>query len=225
MSEDKDIIKRVSEEIWDSKPSTNEGMLDGFIHIHEIDIENTKFFIRTLKKRISMGENELFEYGIDAGCGIGRVTPTLMEHCKNMDLNEPVLRHLNVAKKNNPGCLEAIHSSLQDFTPEGGRYDFVWIQWATQYLSDEEFVDLLTRIKNSFHSCNNNNCTDKKVVCIKDNTNHEDEFDQSDFSLIRTEASFHKIFKKAGYKCILELEQTFLPTSFKSIKTFAITPC
>ncbi|KAH7646857.1 hypothetical protein FG379_002009 [Cryptosporidium bovis] len=224
-SENENTMTRVSEMFWDSKPSTNEGMLDGFIHIHEIDIDNTQFFIKTLKKQISMGEDELFEYGIDAGCGIGRVTPVLIRHCKRMDLNEPVLRHLNVAVKNNPGCSKAIHSNLQDFTPPcDSRYDFIWIQWATQYLSDEEFIDLLIRIKNSFLTGDPKNSSNRKVVCIKDNTSHEDEVDQSDFSIIRTEDSFYKIFKKAGYKCILTMEQTFLPSSFKLIKTFAITP-
>ncbi|KAK6588018.1 hypothetical protein RS030_7938 [Cryptosporidium xiaoi] len=206
--------------------STKVRMLDGFIHIHEIDIDNTQFFIKTLKKQISMGEDELFEYGIDAGCGIGRVTPVLIRHCKRMDLNEPVLRHLNVAVKNNPGCSKAIHSNLQDFTPPyDSRYDFIWIQWATQYLSDEEFIDLLIRIKNSFLTGDPKNSSNRKVVCIKDNTSHEDEVDQSDLSIIRTEDSFYKIFKKAGYKCILTMEQTFLPSSFKLIKTFAIMPC
>ncbi|KAH8739427.1 hypothetical protein FG386_000399 [Cryptosporidium ryanae] len=217
-------MTRDSEKFWDSKPSTNEGMLDGFIHIHEIDIDNTKFFIRTLKKQIFMNENDLFDYGIDAGCGIGRVTPVLMEHCRRMDLNEPVLKHLNVAKKSNPGCLEVIHSNLQDFTPSYGRYDFIWIQWATQYLSDEEFIDLLVRIKNSFLSNNSRNNSNKRVICIKDNTNQEDEIDESDCSIIRTEDSFYRIFEKAGYECILVMEQTFLPSSFKLIKTFAITP-
>lgn len=216
-----------SEEIWEKQPSTNEGMLDGFIHVHEIDIDNNAYFIETLKKKLGMKRDELFEYGIDGGCGIGRVTPNLMKHCKKMDLNEPVLKHLMVAKKNNPDCIELIHSKLQDFNPANGRYDFIWIQWALQYLSDEEFVDLLIRIRKSFHNSNETSENKvKRVVCIKDNADpHEDEIDPVDGSIIRTEKSFLEIFKKANYKCILKMEQTFLPSSFKPIISFAIIPC
>ncbi|CAD98668.1 hypothetical protein [Cryptosporidium parvum Iowa II] len=216
-----------SEEIWEKQPSTNEGMLDGFIHIHEIDIDNSTYFIETLKKRLCMKKDELFEYGVDAGCGIGRVTPNLMKHCKKMDLNEPILKHLTVAKKNNPDCIELIHSKLQDFNPANGRYDFIWIQWALQYLSDDEFVDLLIRIRNSFDNCNETSANrTKRVVCIKDNADsYEDEVDPIDGSIIRTEESFLEIFKRANYKCILKMEQTFLPSSFKPIISFAIVPC
>ncbi|KAJ1609937.1 hypothetical protein OJ253_1376 [Cryptosporidium canis] len=223
------ILSR-SEEIWEKQQSTNEGMLDGFIHIHEIDIDNSICFIETLKKNIGMKESDFFEYGIDAGCGIGRVTPTLMNYCKHMDLNEPILKHLTVARKNNPNVRELIHSTLQDFNPVRGRYDFFWIQWALQYLTDDEFVGLLVRIRNSFSEDDINLETNgnkiKCVVCIKENANlNEDEFDPVDESIIRTEKSFLEIFKKANYKCILKMEQTFLPTSFKPIISFAIVPC
>ncbi|KAF7457762.1 hypothetical protein HWI79_1641 [Cryptosporidium felis] len=213
-----------SEEIWELQPSTNEGMLDGFIHIHEIDIDNSIYFIETLKKQLGMGRNDMFEYGVDAGCGIGRTTPTLMKYCKKMDLSEPVLRHLKVAVKDNPTCCEIIHSTLQQFNPSFERYDFIWIQWALQYLSDDEFVQLLIRIRNSFGERQKENR--KRVVCIKDNTDlHENEIDPTDGSIIRTEATFREIFERANYKCLLRMEQTFLPTTFKPIITFAIAPC
>lgn len=220
-----------SEEIWEKQPSTNEGMLDGFIHIHEIDIDNSIYFIETLRKKLKMKKDDLFEYGVDAGCGIGRVTPTLMKYCKKMDLNEPILKHLKVAMKNNPGYSESIHSNLQDFNPARGKYDFIWIQWALQYLTDDEFVDLLTRIRSSFDqddeaNTGTNRARIKRVVCIKDNASlDEDEADPVDQSIIRTERSFMGIFQRAHFKCILKMDQTFLPSSFKPIISFAIVPC
>lgn len=214
-----------SEEIWSNKPSTIEGILDGFTNINEIDIENSVYFIETLKKRIGLN-GKLFEYGLDAGCGIGRVTPMLMRYCKKLDLCEPVSKHLDIAIKNNPNTCEAINSNLQNFCPYNQRYDFIWIQWTVMFLSNKELIDLLIRIRKSLKEIRNgeNECY-KGIVCIKDNINfYEDEIDEDNNCITRTLINFHKIFAEAGYKCILEIQQNFLPSSIKPIITFAITP-
>lgn len=36
---------------------------------------------------------------------------------------------------------------LQDFTPEAGRYDVIWIQWCIGQLADDDFVAFFKRAK------------------------------------------------------------------------------
>lgn len=41
-------------------------------------------------------------------------------------------------------------SDMQEFTPEPGRYDVIWVQWFIGHLTDQDFVDFFQRSKVSF---------------------------------------------------------------------------
>jgi hypothetical protein len=36
---------------------------------------------------------------------------------------------------------------LQDFTPEEGRYDVIWVQWCIGQLPDDDFISFFNRAK------------------------------------------------------------------------------
>lgn len=54
-----------------------------------------------------------------------------------------------------------IIGALQEFQPEPGRYDCVWIQWALLYLTDEDAIAL-------FHRCAQN-LKPGGIICVKEN--------------------------------------------------------
>lgn len=36
---------------------------------------------------------------------------------------------------------------LQEFTPDAGRYDVIWVQWCIGHLTDDDFVSFFKRAK------------------------------------------------------------------------------
>ncbi|EEA06386.1 uncharacterized protein CMU_008770 [Cryptosporidium muris RN66] len=215
-------VNNVSNLFWENQLATIAGMLDNFTEIHEIDLSNSQDFLIALRQHPKICTDK-FLCGLDAGCGIGRVTSILAPLCNEIDLLESVSKHLQVAM-DNIKYTNSYHSNLQNFEPIANRYDIIWIQWVVQYLSDDELLNFLVKMKNGLKY--NSIGDSSSVICIKENIElHDvDEYDERDGSIIRSVSKYLSIFKEAKYECILEMDQTFLPSSFKPIKTFAIIP-
>ncbi|XP_028108499.1 uncharacterized protein LOC114307307 [Camellia sinensis] len=74
-----------------------------------------------------------------------------------VDLLEPVSHFLEAARENlsleNLTVLDSHKASnfycvpLQEFTPEAGRYDVIWVQWCIGHLADDDFVSFFKRAK------------------------------------------------------------------------------
>jgi protein N-terminal methyltransferase len=64
------------------------------------------------------------------------------------------------ANSNNPKTHRAVNfycTPLQDFTPEAGRYDVIWVQWCIGHLTDHDFIAFFKRaqvlfLDKKFHS-------------------------------------------------------------------------
>ncbi|KAF6159281.1 hypothetical protein GIB67_032052 [Kingdonia uniflora] len=94
----------------------------------------------------------------DCGSGIGRVTKNLLvRYFSEVDLVEPVSHFLEAARESLT-CMDCTISDnhkaanfycvpLQEFTPEKGRYDVIWVQWCIGQLSDDDFVSFFKRAK------------------------------------------------------------------------------
>ncbi|KAH7545581.1 hypothetical protein FEM48_Zijuj01G0108600 [Ziziphus jujuba var. spinosa] len=99
----------------------------------------------------------------DCGSGIGRVTKNLLIRFFNeVDLLEPVSHFLETARESlAPEKLMAsdMHKAtnffcvpLQEFTPDAGRYDVIWVQWCIGHLTDDDFVSFFKRAKDNIAS-------------------------------------------------------------------------
>ncbi|TQD86676.1 hypothetical protein C1H46_027802 [Malus baccata] len=113
--------------------STN-GVLGGYAQVNEPDI---------------MG---------NCGSGIGRVSKNLLiRYFNEVDLLEPVSHFLETARESlapENHKVSDMHKATnffcmppQEFTPEAGRYNIIWVQWCIGHLTDDDFVSFFKRAK------------------------------------------------------------------------------
>ena len=154
--------------------------------------------------------------GVDCGAGIGRVTAGFLSTvCDVIDVVEPVQSFVEEVKnqKLGKGAIgELFVKGLEDWTPETGRYDLIWNQWCTGYLTDEHFVAYLRRCADAIKR------PDGWIVVkentsrdVKDGGNGKDVFDKQDSSVTRTNDNFLRIFKEAGVRVLSKETQKGFP--------------
>ncbi|EKX43964.1 hypothetical protein GUITHDRAFT_110071 [Guillardia theta CCMP2712] len=150
---------------WEDVPASVDGVLGGFGHVSasagdarrrmtmrqvtDVDLEESELFYQTLLRE---GHLKLTEPGraADCGAGIGRISKGfLCNHFKAVDLVEPVAHFLQTAEKELSGFNDGnyIQIGLQDWVPQQGLYDVIWIQWVIGHLTDEDFVAFMMRCK------------------------------------------------------------------------------
>ncbi|KAL2930723.1 Alpha N-terminal protein methyltransferase 1 [Bienertia sinuspersici] len=143
---------------WQDVDASVEGVLGGYGRVNDVDIKGSEAFLKPLFK-------ELFDYAksrhlvaLDCGSGIGRVTKNLLiRYFNEVDLLEPVPHFLEAARQSL--VPEAVTSKdehratnfycvpLQEFTPDSGRYDVIWVQWCIGHLTDDDFVTFFKKAK------------------------------------------------------------------------------
>lgn len=92
---------------------------------------------------------------------------------------------------------EAFAKGLESWTPEKEKYDLIWNQWCTLYLTDTQFVAYLERCKDAIKE------TDGWIV-VKENSTRDvndggpedDVYDEDDSSVTRTMKSSWKYSSK-----------------------------
>ncbi|OEL15404.1 Alpha N-terminal protein methyltransferase 1 [Dichanthelium oligosanthes] len=142
---------------WQGVEASTEGVLGGYGCVNDADVKGSDAFLRPLlAERFGTAKRHLV--ALDCGSGIGRVTKNfLLRHFNEVDLVEPVSHFLEAARENLTGCMDQGEDShkaanfycvpLQDFTPEEGRYDVIWIQWCIGQLPDDDFISFFNRAK------------------------------------------------------------------------------
>jgi len=127
---------------WSGEAATNDGMLGGFADVDAADTADSLKFMRrcgALPESQRNGGGRVIR-ALDVGAGIGRVTSgTLLQLADTVDLLESDAKFVERAK----GALawaaprvERFHCQpMQDFVPETGRYDLIWIQWCVGCLT------------------------------------------------------------------------------------------
>ncbi|CCG83792.1 protein of unknown function [Taphrina deformans PYCC 5710] len=162
---------------------------------------------------------------VDCGAGIGRVTQDLLLGISDVvDLVEPCAPF--TAEIRSCAGLQAARLAgqvgdvltigVQDFTPLPDRYTIVWNQWCLGQLSDPDLVAFLGRCKVALKA-------DKALIFVKENiAQGEDVFDEQDSSWTRSEASFLRIFREAGLKCVKSSLQHGFPKELYQVKLWAL---
>lgn len=205
---------------WSEIPATLNGMLGGFGFISETDIRASKLL---LKQLFNSEKPPGRQNALDCGAGIGRITKFLLsDHFECVDLVEQNGAFLEQAKQYLGPKLSKIGHffpvGLQNFEPEAGRYDVIWIQWVLGHLTDSDLVKFLKLCQKGLKPGG--------VIVIKENTaSSEDvDVDEKDSSVTRPFALLKSLFKSAGLDCIKLMKQNDFPKGLYSVYMFALRP-
>ncbi|XP_030063716.1 N-terminal Xaa-Pro-Lys N-methyltransferase 1 [Microcaecilia unicolor] len=203
---------------WKAVPATVDGMLGGYGHISNIDINSSKRF---LQKFFRDGPNKTgTSCALDCGAGIGRITKRLLLPIfKMVDMVDVTEDFLIKAKtylgEESKRIGNFFCSGLQDFTPEPNHYDVIWVQWVIGHLTDEHLVDFLKRCKTGLRP--------NGIIVIKDNMAHEGVImDDVDSSLCRDLDLVRKLIRQAGLGLLCQERQENFPDEIYHVYTFAM---
>jgi len=210
-----------AEEYWNKIPPTIDGMLGGFGYISQVDIQGSKIFLQQLfRSKDPPGRT----YAADCGAGIGRISKHLLLNLfQNVDLVEQNSKFLEKAKEYiGPKLLPKVGNffpiGLQDFKPENGKYDIIWVQWVLGHLTDAHFVQFFEDCKNGLKPSG--------MIVVKENTTSSEtvEVDEQDSSVTRPLDQLKRLFNKAGLECYRQLKQTSFPKELYNVYMFALKP-
>lgn len=209
-------------EYWESIPATVDGVLGGFgdaTVVPSRDIAQSMKFIRKLSSRIKPEADEE-KYGLELGAGIGRVTKNLLSKiCTKVDLVEYNPKFVDQMHQELQGLSQLVGDiytiGMQDFVPDK-KYWVVWAQWCLGYLPDEKLVEFL-KLMGLALSANG-------ILIVKENNcrTAEDEFDEQDSSVTRTDEKFKQLFQASGLKLIAQETQKGFPEVLFPVKIYAL---
>ncbi|EMS61992.1 Alpha N-terminal protein methyltransferase 1 [Triticum urartu] len=186
---------------WQGVEASTEGVLGGYGCVNDADVKGSAAFLRPLlTERFGAAKRHLV--ALDCGSGIGRVTKNfLIKHFNEVDLVEPVAHFLEAARENLSSCMDVEQDThkaanfyctpLQDFTPEEGRYDVIWIQWCIGQLTDDDFISFFNRAKVGLKP-------DGFFVLKENIAKNGFVLDKEDNSVTRSDAYFRELFNKCG---------------------------
>ncbi|VVD02538.1 unnamed protein product [Leptidea sinapis] len=204
---------------WANVPSTIDGVLGGYGHITETDIQGSKKFLSEL---LSSENPPARKRALDCGAGIGRIAKNLLIPIfKKVDLVEQDEKFINTAKQwigeGNAKLGRVYQIGLQNFVPQK-EYDVIWCQWVLGHLNDYDFVEFLERCCEALN--------ENGIIVIKENVATSDciEYDDVDSSVTRPYKLFQKIFEAANVEIIRSEEQSNFPDDIYPVYMIAIKP-
>lgn len=164
---------------------------------------------------------------LDCGSGIGRVTKNLLiRYFNEVDLLEPVSHFLEAARGSlapeNSGASD-LHKAtnffcmpLQEFTPDAGRYDVIWVQWCIGHLTDEDFISFFKRAKLGLKAGG--------IFILKENiTRSGFILDKEDRSITRSDPYYKDLFNQCGLYPFKSRDQKGFPQELFPVKMYALT--
>ncbi|XP_041828449.1 N-terminal Xaa-Pro-Lys N-methyltransferase 1 isoform X5 [Melanotaenia boesemani] len=207
-----------AEDYWKEVSPTVDGMLGGYGSISSTDINGSKAF---LKKFLGEGEGKTGPgCALDCGAGIGRITKRLLLPLfKTVDLVDVTQEFLDKAKpylgEEGKRVGNYFCCGLQDFVPESGRYDVIWIQWVIGHLTDDHLVEFLRRCQTALRP--------NGLIVIKDNVSYEGVVpDEVDSSVCRDLEIVRSLVGRAGLRIIHEEQQMDFPKEIYQVHTLAL---
>jgi len=204
---------------WENEancPLSDDGVLGGYGVLTPMDVRDSNAFL----DRISAIRPALkFDRVADCGAGIGRVTKhLLLPRFGVVDLVEQSPRLINSAPAycGEADRLNLITIGLQDFAPEPGTYDVIWIQWVIGHLHDLDFISFFQRCAKGLRPGG--------VIVLKDNCVEAYTFvvDKSDSSVSRHQHYIHLLFHLAGLRVVLQERQKDFPSELYPVVMFAL---
>ena len=210
---------------WDSVSPTVDGMLGGFPQVSRIDLRGSLNFLTKLRKA-SPYPTKPFTRAVDCGAGIGRITAGLLSKlCTTIDIVEPVAKfaaEVSNADFQGNGLVGDVYvTGLETWEPdEGIKYDLIWNQWALGHLTDVQLVAHLKKCGRLLE--------EGGWIIVKENmsteTDGSDDFDETDSSVTRSDATFRRIFIEAGLRVVRAEAQSGFPRELLPVRTYALRP-
>ncbi|XP_006872699.1 PREDICTED: alpha N-terminal protein methyltransferase 1B [Chrysochloris asiatica] len=198
-------------------PATEEGMMGNFIELSNPDVQASQEFLR---KFVGGPGKARMDSALDCGSGIGRVSKHVLLPVFNsvelVDMMESFLLEAQKYLQVKGGKVESYHCySLQEFTPRFGRYDVIWIQWVSGYLTDKDLLAFLSRCRDGLK--------ENGVIILKDNVAREGcVFDLSDSSVTRDMDILQSLIKKSGLVVLGQEKQEGFPEHCIPVWMFAL---
>ncbi|XP_047936290.1 N-terminal Xaa-Pro-Lys N-methyltransferase 2 isoform X2 [Anser cygnoides] len=187
-------------------PATEEGMMGDYIELSNIDVESSREFLRKFVGGVGKaGTNR----ALDCGSGIGRISKHVLlpvfKSVELVDMMENFLAEVPNYLQGKEDRVEMYYcKSLQEFTPAPQRYDVIWIQWVSGYLTDKDLLKFLIRCQNGLK--------DNGVIILKDNVAREGcILDCLDSSVIRDLNILHSLIEMSGLTILREERQEGFP--------------
>lgn len=210
---------------WEKVEASVDGVLGGYGHVNGRDVKDSnEFLVDILGERLTQNRHLV---ALDCGAGVGRVTKNLLlKHFQEVDLVEPVSHFIESAREKLKVCGQsksvANHAvnfyciPLQEFTPEEGRYDVIWIQWCIGHLTDADFVAFFNRAKVGLKP--------EGFFVLKENVARNGfVLDKEDHSVTRSDTYFRDLFKQAGLYLYKIKAQKGFPQELFPVKMYALT--
>jgi protein N-terminal methyltransferase len=143
--------------------------------------------------------------------------------CETIDVVEPIEKFANEVKgaeMAGSGQVGNVYvSGLEKWVPEQ-QYDLIWNQWCLGHLKDKELVEYLRRCKKAV--------TMDWWIVIEENmsTNRDgdDNFDETDSSVTRTNEKLQRLFKEADVRCLKTELQRGFPKGLYPVRLYALRP-
>ncbi|KAJ6423017.1 hypothetical protein OIU84_024030 [Salix udensis] len=213
---------------WEGVEASVDGVLGGYGHVNDADVKGSEGFLQTLLAELFVdGGIDRHFVALDCGSGIGRITKNLLiRYFNEVDLLEPVSHFLDAARENlvqeNPMASDKHKATnfycvpLQEFTPDVGRYDVIWIQWCIGHLTDDDFVSFFKRAKIGLKPGG--------FFVLKENLARNGfVLDKEDRSITRSDSYFKELFSRCGLHLYKSREQKGLPRELFAVKMYALT--
>ncbi|KAM6217262.1 N-terminal Xaa-Pro-Lys N-methyltransferase 2 [Rhynchocyon petersi] len=198
-------------------PATEEGMMGNFIELSNPDVQASQEFLR---KFIGGPGKAGTDCALDCGSGIGRVSKHVLLPVFNsvelVDMMESFLLEAQNYLQAKGDKVESYHCySLQEFTPPFGRYDVIWIQWVSGYLTDKDLLAFLSRCRDGLK--------ENGIIILKDNVAREGcVFDLSDSSVTRDMDILQSLIRKSGLVVLDQEKQEGFPEHCIPVWMFAL---
>jgi protein N-terminal methyltransferase len=209
---------------WSSVDASVDGVLGGFGEktvVPKVDVFGSNAFLKRLRLTPAVGSQF---YALDVGAGIGRVTRDFLSKvCDKVDILEPVEKFVDQARVElaaleHEGKIGDYYTiGMQDFVPADGRYLVIWCQWCVGHLPDEKLVEFFERCRSGLQPGG--------IFVVKENTTlGNDDFDETDSSVTRTDEKFREIFERANLELIQTAAQKGLPKGLYPVRMYALRP-
>lgn len=213
---------------WEGVEASVDGVLGGYGHVNVIDIKGSEAFLKMLlsDRYADAGKNRHL-VALDCGSGIGRVTKNLLlRYFYEVDLLEPVSHFLEAARESLTGgdiMVPDMHKAanffclpLQEFTPDEGRYDVIWIQWCIGHLADDDLVAFFKKAKAGLKPGG--------FIVLKENIARNGfVLDKKDKSITRSDLYFKELFSQCGLHLFKYKDQKGFPQELFAVKMYALT--
>ncbi|GAQ92664.1 hypothetical protein KFL_010870010 [Klebsormidium nitens] len=217
---------------WENVEASVDGVLGGYGHVSSVDIAESEAFLKETygARLVETGDQPL--RALDCGAGVGRISKNLLlKHFHKVDLLEPARHFLDAARvslsagpsgegaegTSGHRAVNFFYQGAQEFTPEAGRYDVIWVQWFIGHLTDQDFVNFFQRAKDGLKPGG--------IFILKENTAHSGfVVDKEDHSITRSHPYFLDLFKRAGMQVHRTKLQNSFPKELFKVRMYAVSP-